>query len=180
MPRITPPEEIEEMQRRLDQESSLLIQDRDSFDLAFTNITEIKESDLSPKQIAFRDDVFRLYLQQHPKVRPDRLFKKAEGKDLKKDRKTTEPIVTTDREFIRKGAKKFDFAGFDVKLPDTDKELTPKQKEQLIRAVRTRKEFVIPAIVKKKIVFAKKEFVTIKGKEVVRHRDSLGRFASIR
>lgn len=180
MPRITMPEEIEEMSDRIDQESGLLVQDRDSFDLAFSNITEIKDADLSSKQLNFRDDVFRRYLQQHPAVRPDRLFKKARGKDLEKDRKTTEPIVKSDKEFIRRGARRFDFAGFDVKLPATDKELTPKQRQKLIRDVRTRKEFVIPATVKKKVVFARKTFVVVKGKEQVRFRDSLGRFASIR
>lgn len=168
MPRLTPEFEIDRMNERMFNESATLIQDRDSFDLAFSEIMEADEGDLSSKQKAFREDVWNAYRASHPNVRPDRLFSKAEGDDLKKDRKTTEPIVKSDVQFIKKGAKKFDFAGFDVKESEINR-----------AKIRARKEFVIPAIIKKKVVFVQKTYVNVKGREQVRYRDKFGRFASI-
>lgn len=175
MPRLTLPEEIERMSDRIESESGILVQDRNSFDIAFEDVLDLSDKEFSPKQQAFRDDVFRQFLAQHPDVRPDRLHDKAstrqdkeEGFTLRKDRRTTEPLVKTDKEFIEKGTRKFDFAGFDIK----ESEITKKK-------IRSRKEFVVPAFVGQQVVFARKEFIMVRGKEQVKHRDSRGRFARI-
>jgi|TARA_Y100000034_G_C6904939_1_gene419618 hypothetical protein len=170
MPRLTPEDDIDRMSERIFNESGILVQDRDTFDLAFNDVISKDEDELTSEQVDFREDVFRLFVREHPGVRTDRLFKKAGGKDLKRDRrKTAKRIVQTDKEFIKKGARRVDFAGFDIK-----------EEEINVKQLRRRKEFVIPATVKRKVIFARKTFVKVKGKSQVRFRDVKGRFASIR
>lgn len=168
MTRITPEEDLERMLERIEM-SRISVQDRDTFDLAFEDATTLSDVDLSPNQKAFRTDVFQSFRQRHPEVRPDRLFKKAGGKDLKADRRgTAQRIVKTDIQFIKKGAKRVDFAGFDIREQDINRQ-----------KIRARKEFKIPAFVKQKQVFAEKTFVKVAGKQQVRFRDRLGRFARV-
>lgn len=166
MARVTPEEDLDRMLERIEM-SKISVQDRDTFDLAFEDATTLTTEDLSTNQRSFRNTVFDTFRQRHPEVRPDRLFKKAGGKDLKADRRgTAQRVVKTDIQFIKKGAKRVDFAGFDIREQDINRQ-----------KIRARKELKIPAFVKQKQVFAEKVFVIVKGKKQVRFRDRLGRFA---
>lgn len=142
-----------------------LISDRDSFELALNNY--LVEEGLSKNS---KDKLFEIYVNDHPDVSKERLFKKAKGKDLERDRQqTARTVVKTKEEFVKKGASKVDFAGFDVK--------ESKIRKQKVEA---RKGFEIASKVKDKVVFSKKVFVVVQGKRQVRHRDKLGRFTSIK
>lgn len=161
--RQTQDEDIERIAENLDISEGAVISDRDSFDLALNRyIPDIK---LSKEN---KEKVFSAFRKKNPAVSKEGLFKKAGGKDLKRDRRqTAKTIVKTREEFIKKGSRRVDFAGFDIK-------------ESQIRRLKLKppKEFRIAATVKNKVVFAKRVTVVIKGKSIVRLRDQLGRFAS--
>lgn len=161
--RQTQDEDIDRIAENLDIAEGVVISDRDSFDLALERY--IPDNELSKDS---KDKIFNTFRLDKPEVSEEKLFKKAKGKSLKRDRQqTAKTVVQTREEFIEKGARRVDFAGFDIK-------------ESEIRKLKLKppKEFKIPATVKSKVVFAKKTTVTIKGKKIVRLRDQLGRFAS--
>lgn len=137
------------------------IVDRDTFDLHFGDFISDKGS-ITPKQEQLRDVVWKQLKENHPNVSSQRIFTKAGGKNLKQDRKQTASVVVTDeKEYIKKGARRTDLKGYDTKT-------TRKQKHQL-------------DIVGKrsgKIVYGRKTYVTVKGKKQVRYRDAKGRFIS--
>lgn len=163
--RKTTDDDIERLAENLLISEGDFIQDRDSFDLALSRYAP--EANLSKNS---KDQLFKEVQNQKPGVSSERLFTKAGGKDLARDRrKTARTVVKTREEFIKKGAKRVDFAGFDIKESEIRKQ-----------KLTVRKEFKIPAKVKTKVVFSKRVTVTIKGKRFVRHRDKLGRFASVR
>ncbi len=63
------------------------------------------------------DEAFRKYAEQHNivKVKDEQVFKKAGGKNLSRDRRTTAKKVTTNvQEFIRLGAARADLEGLDT------------------------------------------------------------------
>ena len=133
------------------------VQDRDSFDLAYQK--EIKKSDLDSKEKQFRELVFEHYANKNPNVSKERLFSKAGGKNLALDRETTaKTIVSTKPQYIKKGAKRVDLAGYDVRESDRN----------------------IPARNKGRVVFSTRETITIRKKQVVIFRDRKGRFSSVR
>ncbi len=166
--RITPSDEIDRINERLFSESKFQIQDRDSYDLAFDDLLSVV-GELSGKQKELRNKAFREYSAAHPEVSAERLFTKAKGRDLRRDRlKTAKRVVKTRKEFIKAGAREVDLKGFDTARQKTTKEI--------IR----RRTFTIPARVKGKVVFAMKTSVVVAGNRVVRHRDIKGRFVSVR
>ena len=134
------------------------IKDRDSFDLAFEDYFEEDEKMKNNKKV--KSSCFNEIQKLNPKIIDIRLFKKADGKDLKLDRrKTAKRIVLTKKEYIHRKSKRVDLEGYDTK---------PKRK--LIFVGKT----------KKKIVYTSKEYIIVKGHSVLRYRDRLGRFASVK
>ncbi len=160
-------EEIDRINERLFNTSSVQIQDRDSYDLAFNDLLSVNEKEITPKQNSFRANAFRDYVVDHPDVSTKRLFTRAKGKDLERDRRqTARRVVTTQKEFERETAPDVDLKGFDT------------ARQKVSRRIRIQREFTTPARLKGKIVFTKKEFVTVKGKRQLRFRSPSGRFAS--
>lgn len=157
-------EDIERINETLDQREGFKIQDHDSYDLAFDDYlrdTAFKES--------VRDDAFADYAASHPAVSKERLFTKAKGKDLSRDRsKTAKRVVTTRKEYIKQTAPRVDLKGFDT----ARQRIT---KEQVVR-----RTFTIPARSKGRVVFAMRTSVIVRGRRVVRHRNSKGQFVSIK
>lgn len=132
------------------------IKDRDSFDLAYSIYMQKSDSSLTDDEKNFRNGVFNEYSKQY-KVTKDSLFKEAGGSDLVQDRKkTASTVVNTRREYIKRGARSVDLEDYDTKI-------------------RYRK---YPTKVRGKVVYSSKEYVTVKGKQQLRYRDSRGRFAS--
>jgi len=172
MPRITTTEEVDRMADRIINESSVSVQDRDSFDLAYRNIVEMNDDELSSRQRSFRKRVFDHVRGRNPDIRSDRLFRKAGGRDLKKDRERTGAVVYSDEQYIKRGARNVDFAGYDIRERDIPKK------------AHFRKEFTIPALQKirrtgeTRQVFVKRESVVIRGVPKQVFRDSKGRFAA--
>ena len=165
--RITPPDEINRINDRLFRESKFKIQDRDSYDLAFNDLLSIGESDLSSVQRKLRNDGFKGYLIQHPDVAKERIFTKAKGRDLRRDRlKTARRVVDTRKEFTKLGASKSDLRGFDT------------ARQRVTKDILTRRKFTVPARVKGRIVFAIRTSVTVRGKRQVRFRNEKGQFSS--
>ncbi len=166
---VTPSDEIDRINERLFRESKFQIQDRDSYDLAFEDLIEVDERNLSSRQKTLRNDSFADYKQLHPDVSPERLFRKAKGKDLRRDRlKTAKRVVTTRKKYIKGGASRLDLKGYDT------------ARQGVTKKVIQRRTFTVPALVKGKVTRAVKTSVIVKGKRLVRHRDALGRFASVR
>ena len=157
-------EDIERINETLEQREGFKIKDRDSYDLAFDDYlsdTAFKES--------VRDDAFDEYVESHHDVSKERLFTKAKGRDLRRDRlKTAKKVVTTRKAYIKGGARHLDLRGFDTKRQRITK-------EQVIR-----RTFTIPARSRGRVVFAMRTSVVVRGRSVARHRDSKGRFVSIK
>lgn len=163
------PEEIERIVETLFSESKFKIQDRDSFDLAFNDYMDFTEKDVKTDSDTrkFQADTFKQYVEEHPEVSTERLFSKAEGRDLRRDRlKTAKRVVKTRKEFIKAGASEVDLQAFDT------------ARQRVTKDILRRRTFTVPAKVKGKVIFAVKTAVTVKGKSFVRFRDSRGRFAS--
>ncbi len=159
--------EIDRINDRLFRESRFQIQDRDSYDLAFNDLISIDEKSLSSSQKKLRDDAFKDFIRQHPDVSTERIFTKAKGRDLRRDRlQTAKKVVTTKRQFTREGASQVDLKGFDTARQKVSK--------QIIR----RRTFTVPARIKGRVVFAIKTSVVVKGKKQTRFRDAKGRFVS--
>ncbi len=167
MVRFTPEDDPDRLSERLRQEARFKIQDRDSFDLAFSDIVSLGESELSAKQKSFRGRVFERYASANPDISRERVFQQAEGKSLRRDRKqTAKRVVKTKREFLREGASQVDLKGFDTARQKFRKEL------------KVRREFNVPAQIGRRIVLTKRISVSVRGKAQVRFRDRRGRFAS--
>ena len=139
--------------------------DRSEFNIAYAKEMGVFSS--NGKAGAFRDGVWEKYAQQVG-VDPDsKVFNEAKGKDLERDRRKTARIVVKDRgEFNRLGARRVDLEGFDTRR------ITVTQRAREPRILD------IPSRVKGKVVFSEKTSVVVKGKTLVRYRDSKGRFAS--
>ena len=164
---VTPPDEIDRINERLFRESKFQIQDRDSYDLAFNDLLSTDESDMSLNQKRLRNNAFGDYVSDHPDVAKERLFSKAKGRDLRRDRlKTARKVVTTRKQYIKGGASKLDLKGYDT------------ARQRITKDISRRRTFTVPAKVRGKIVFALRTSVVVRGKSMVRHRDALGRFAS--
>lgn len=167
--RVTPEEDIDRINERLRSFAGMQIQDRDSFDLSFNSLFDKTDSTLSPQQKTLRNNAFDRFADANPNVSRERIFKKAKGKDLRRDRRTTaKTVVTTRREFEKAGATKVDLKGFDTR------------RQKITKRIAERRIFTIPAKVKNKIVFTERTFVTVKGKKMLRFRDSKGRFGSVK
>lgn len=165
--RKTPEDDPDRLADRLRDRFRNKIQDRDSFDLAFNRALELRESELTSKQKTFRNQTFKSYLSKNENVSQERLFTKAKGKDLKRDRLVTaQEVVETREEFVKKGARKVDLKGFDT------------ARQKLDRKIARKRLLIIPSRVRGKVVFSERTFVVIRGKKIVRFRDSKGRFAS--
>ena len=154
-------EDIERINETLDQREGFKIQDRDSYDLAFDDYlqdTAFKES--------VRDDAFADYVESHPDVSKERLFTKAKGRDLRRDRlKTAKKVVTTRKAYIKGGARHLDLKGYDT------------ARQRITKIQRIQRVFTIPARRKGRIVFA----MEIKNKRgIIQHKDFKGVFVSVR
>ena len=161
------PDDIDRVNETLDTREGFKIQDRDSYDLAFDDYMGILKPDADQK--AFRNSSFADYAQKHPDVSTERLFQKAKGKDLRRDRLTTaKRVVRTRKEFERQTAPEVDLAGFDT------------ARQRITKVQRIQREFTIPARSRGRIVFAKRTSVRVRGRSLVRHRDSKGRFVSVK
>ncbi len=159
-------EDLDRLAENLFASEGDFISDRDSFDLSLKRYLG-EEDNLSDDS---KDKLFTKFRRVKPSVSTKRIFKKAKGKDLARDRlKTAKTVVKTKEEFIKRGARRVDFAGFDIKESEIRKQ-----------KIAARKGFDVVAKVKTKIVFTKRETVVVKGKSFVRHRDKLGRFASVK
>lgn len=88
------------------------IRDRDSFDRAYVQYLSGTDA-LTNKQL--QEDTFNS-LASRKGIRKERLFKKAGGKSLGRDRQqTARTIVKTRQEYIKQGAPNVDLEGFDTK-----------------------------------------------------------------
>jgi len=140
----------------LDQKNEII--DPDSFDAEFNDYfdenPEIRDNN------SVRVKVFERLRKMHPdRIGKEKIFTKAGGKDLKRDRQSDAKVITSDRKRYRQlGASRSDLEGYDTK----------------------RKELNIVGVVKGKTVFTEQTTVKIGGKTVIRHRDRLGRFASVK
>lgn len=111
---VTPLDEIDRINERLFRERGDSIVDRDSYDIEFLRLFEKKE--LNSKQQTLRNKSFRDYADKHD-TRRKRLFKEAGGKSLERDRRTTaRTVVTDEKQFIKKGARRVDFKGLDTQF----------------------------------------------------------------
>jgi len=134
------------------------IQDKDSFDLDYDAYFDSNDYWIDAKNL--RADIFREIRKLRPNISTERIFKKARGKDLKRDRQRTARTVLTDKEeYIKQGASKTDLKGFDTKI---------------------KREFKLLGKQKGKVKYARKTFVVVKGKNQVRFRDRKGRFTSVK
>ena len=167
--RFTPPDEIERINERLFRESKLKIQDRDSYDLAFNDLMSLDDRTISAKQKTLRNDAFQDFLREHPEVSGERLFTKAKGRDLRRDRlKTSKRVVKTRKEFIKETAPEVDLKGFDT------------ARQRVTKEILRRRTFAVPARIKGRVVFAMRTSVVVKGKRQVRHRNAKGQFSSVK
>ncbi len=167
--RITPPDEIERINERLFRESRLKIQDRDSYDLAFNDLMSLDDRTISAKQKELRNDAFDDFLGKHPEVSSERLFTKAKGRDLRRDRlKTAKRVVKTRKEFIKETAPEVDLRGFDT------------ARQRVTKEILRRRIFTVPARVQGRVVFAMRTSVVVRGRRQVRHRNAKGQFSSVR
>lgn len=161
------PEEIDRVNETLKRRAGFQIQDRDSYDLAFNDYLNINEPTIKSFERTFRKKAFDDFLVLNPQISRERLFTRARGKDLKRDRlKTAKKVVTTRKEFEKAGASKVDLKGFDT------------ARQRVTKDILERRTFTVPARIKGRVVFARKTSVSVRGKSVVRHRDSRGRFVS--
>lgn len=133
MVRTTPESEIDRINERIFTQQIRVI-DRDTFDLAFNNLFDKDDRQLSSKQKELRDFAFESFVGIKPDVSKKRLFRK--------ERK------------------------FKEKRVEFKKEVTK------------RKRFNVPAISKGRVVLTQRIIIKIRGKEIERFRDELGRFAS--
>lgn len=157
---MTPPDkDIDRIAETIWLESNGKIIDRDTFDLHFDGYM----GDLNTKQDSrIRERTFKELREQHPEVKTTRIFSEAGGKDLKRDQqKTAKEVVTTEKEYRKKGAGKVDLKDYDTKQPAHKK-----------------KRY---GSVGGKVVEVRGVYVTYKGKRSLRYRDiNSGRFASIK
>ena len=161
------PDDIDRINETLDTRDGFKIQDKDSYDLAFDDYMGIFKPDADQK--AFRNKAFSDYVQKHPDVSTERIFQKAKGKDLRRDRLTTaKRVVRTRKEFERLTAPDVDLKGFDT------------ARQRITKSQRIQRDFTIPARSKGRVVFAKRTSVRVRGRSLVRHRDSKGRFVSVK
>ena len=166
---VTPPDEIDRINERLFRESKFQIQDRDSYELAFNDLLSTAEDDLSLDQKRLRNNGFDDYVSDHPDVAKERLFSKAKGRDLRRDRlRTAKKVVTTRKQYIKGGASKLDLKGYDT------------ARQRITKGIAQRRTFTVPSRIKGRVVFSVKTSVVVKGKRLVRYRDARGRFASVR
>lgn len=157
------PQDLNRLSDNLFIDQGALIFDRDSFNLGLVKYA----ADIGISKSS-KDKLFDIYKKDHKGISSERLQKKAGGKSLERDRQqTAKTVVQTREEFIRRGARRVDFAGFDIK-------------ESQIRRMNLKslKGFSIKATVKDRVVFAKRSTIILKGKRRIVLRDRRGRFAS--
>lgn len=125
------------------------IVDKETFDRAFDNYMEGSGDEL-------REMVFNHYRSNHPSIGKSSIFKKAGGKDFERDKRTTsKQIVTSRKEYIRRGASNVDLKGYDTKT------------------------FDVRGKVGEKVVFAREETIQYKVNKVRKFRDKRGRFVKV-
>lgn len=163
----TPSDEIDRINERIERESGFKVQDRDSYDLAFNDIMDIPENELTAKQKKLRNEAFDQFLRKNPDVSSERIFTSARGKQLERDRRqTAKKVVTTTKEFKKQGASDVDLKGFDT------------ARQKFSKRIAEERRFTVPSRLKGKVVFSERTFVTVLGRRQVRFRDPKGRFVS--
>ena len=135
------------------------IVDRDTFDMHYKNFMN-DTGDISHKQEQLGDVVFRELKEKHPEISERKLFTKAGGKNLKQDQqRTAKVVVTSEKEFIRRGANRVDLKGLDTKQEPQGFNILAQDKGG-------------------KVVHARETTFILNGKIQTRLRDSRGRFVS--
>lgn len=133
------------------------ISDRASFNVAYSDYMQTSEDELEGGLSELRDMAWNKYSRAD--IKEQKQFKEAGGKSLTRDRRTTaETVVTTRKEYRKRGASEVDLKGFDTK----------------------KRKYSVPARLKGKVVYTRKETITVRNKSVIRYRDRRGRFASHR
>lgn len=164
-PRKTPEDDPSRLAERLYQFSNQKIRDKSTFEVWWREYigdkTTLKQESSLKKKVLKE-------LKRKGKIDEDDIFKQAGGKNLRRDQRTRARIVTRSKKRYRRlGAQRADLYGVDT--PNAGR------RGGVIR----KKQFTVVGRVKKKTVYARKEFVTVKGKKVVRYRDKRGRFVKV-
>ncbi len=148
------------------------IVDRDTFDLHFNSFI-VDDGEPSDKQKSLGIRVFKNLRGKHEGISPSREFKKAKGKDLKKDQRTTAKVVVDDKKEFRKlTAQKVDLEGLDTKDGKITKRVTKKPVRKFDVVGTQKSDGVV------RVVQARRVFVKFKGKRHLRFRDRKGRWVS--
>jgi hypothetical protein len=115
-----------------------------------------EENDLLDNKFVERK-VFSEIREKRPEISSSDFFKDARGGDFERDRKTTaKTVVTTRREYNKRGASHVDLKGYDVK-----------------------KKYDKVGFIHDKIVYSRRDTISIKGHQIVRYRDNKGRFVRL-
>lgn len=158
--RKTPEDDPERLAERVYRFSKGKIIDRATFNLWWR---EYMGDDTTGNQRNLKENTFKALARKKGFTKQN-IFKQAGGKNLRQDQRTRARIVTRDpKKYIKMGAQKADLYGLD----------TPNAGPRKTR-------FTLIGRSRKKVVYARKTYVQIKGVKVVRHRDKRGRFVSIK
>lgn len=151
------PEEIERIADDIYSDSRGRIVDRDTFDQHYDlwfggqKLSEAQDTTM-------RDKVFNNMQSRYKNISKERLYKKAGGKDLKRDqRQTAQEVTTSPRRYKQRGADKIDMKGLDTKKVD---------------------KFTTTGKIKGRVVYCQRVRIHTKGKYYYRLRDRKGRFAT--
>lgn len=151
MRRRTPEDDEDRIMERLRNFHRNNISDRETFDYSFNRLFDMHEKELTAKQRKLRDSVFDRYSSKY-NIPKESEFRKAGGKDFERDKqRQAKRVVTTRKEYEKSGASNVDLKGYDT-----------------------------PSRIKRKVVYARKDYVTIRGRKIAVYRDRKGRFASVR
>lgn len=157
MKRVTPEQDYERLAERLNHEFGDMIRDRETFDHFYERYMDDGEvpEDHGIRDRDSRDAVFDFYTGAY-RIGKKNLFERAGGKDYKRDiRQTASTVVTTEKEYIKKGAQRVDLKGYDTKNVT---------------------KFVYRGRQRGKIRYARE----LKTKRGIRYIDKKGRYVSIR
>lgn len=135
--------------------------DRDTFDEHFAQYISKENKPTEKQKRILAPKVFKKIREINPEISKEKVFTKARGKDLHRDRQhTAKTIVTTQEEYKRRGADEVDLKGYDTKI-------TIKHKPPVYRYYGKDGE---------RTVLLRKTFIVVNGKRQARYRDRRGKF----
>ena len=172
MVRKTPEDDFERLAERLYFQDGENISDRDTFNFYYQRYLVDVEGSITNANN--ESTVWAKYSQRYDVVTPS-VFKKAGGKDFERDKaKTAKTVVTSRREYVKRGASNVDLRGYD----------TPKPRKSSVAALRKelniKARFVFPGKQKGAVRHARKISIMVKGKRQVRFIDKHGRYVGVR